>query len=417
MSTAIFNREDFKHPADGWYQIEPKGNHPNLPAGVEQVIDATACSAIVNRFNADADAGKLRQGRELLIDHEHFKDQPDQETVAYGWLQRLQNRADGIYGQIRWTAVGQAAVDGGEYRFFSTEYLPDDLVNLGGDPPRIRPVRLDGLTLTNMPNNKGGKPITNRAVAPGNGALSSKRSVAIQNRAVQRIAQLAGQEERSSGCSQRQAWTRVMNRETSLCDIANGRPVSAAVKAGAREVFEDAAGFAGRTILRLAQSRKAPGLWANVSYIKNRFPRLARMENRTGGWDVLAELEPEARQAYMDAVQQPRGNVQPESRWNGFFMILDTLKMEFPDLGYEGCWQRMKELYPATFLKFVLSFDDQEGSSDMLAPPPKTEQEIYREKRARIAQAASTEAKRYGRNAPGAQQLAQDTAKEALGTL
>jgi phage I-like protein len=105
MSTAIFNRADFEHPADGWYQIEPKGIHHNREAGVDQVIDDPACSAIVNRFNADADAGKLPQGSELLIDHEHFKDQHDQETIAYGWLQRLQSRADGIYGKIRWTAV------------------------------------------------------------------------------------------------------------------------------------------------------------------------------------------------------------------------------------------------------------------------------------------------------------------------
>ena len=80
-----------------------------------------------------------------------------------------------------------------------------------------------------------------------------------------------------------------------------------------------------------------------------------------------------ARQAYMDAVQQPRSDAQPESRWTGFFGMLDTLKMEFPDLGYEGCWQKMKELYPATFLNFVLSFDDQEGSSKIPMPTPKTE--------------------------------------------
>ena len=419
MSTALFNREDFKHPADGWYQIEPKGTHHNLPAGVDQVIDDTACSAITNRFNADAAAGKLPQGSELLIDHEHFKDQPDQETVAYGWLQRLESRADGIYGQIRWTAVGQAAVDGGNYRFFSSEYDLEDMVSLGGTPPRVRPMRLDGLTLTNMPNNKGGKPITNRAGArpshcaePGPGATP-----AIQHRAAQRIRQLAEQERRGSGGSLASCFLRVMNREKTLCNLATGRPVSAGVKAGAREVLEDAAVFAGRTILRLAQSRKTHGFPAAVNYITNRFPRLARMANRQAGWDVLAGLEPKARQAYMDAVQQPRADAQPESRWTGFFGMLDTLKMEFPDLGYEGCWQKMKELYPATFLNFVLSFDDQEGSSKIPMPAPKTEQERYQQKRSRIAQAAITEAKLYGRNGSGDGQFAQDVVNEALGAL
>jgi hypothetical protein len=117
MNPTILNR-DFQHPADGWYQIEALGEHPNRAAGVVQVIDGQSAASIVNRFNADAAASQLRHGNELLIDHEHFSDQADQESRAYGWLQELQNRADGIYGRIRWTATGKAAVDGGDYRIF-----------------------------------------------------------------------------------------------------------------------------------------------------------------------------------------------------------------------------------------------------------------------------------------------------------
>ena len=177
MKCTILNRE-FQHPSDGWYQIEPKGQHPNRAAGIVQVIDDEAATAIVNRFNADADANKLRHGSEMLIDHEHFSDQSDQETRAYGWLTKLANRADGIYGQIRWTATGKPAVDGGDYRFFSTEYSPKDLqvVNSSKKTKFVRPLRLDGLTLTNMHNNLGQRPITNRQgadsrlpVAPADG--------------------------------------------------------------------------------------------------------------------------------------------------------------------------------------------------------------------------------------------------------
>jgi phage I-like protein len=162
MNSQILNRE-FQHPSDGWYQIEAKGDHPNRAAGVVQVIDDEATQSIVNRFNADAKSGALRHGNEMLIDHEHFKDQPDQETRAYGWLQELQNRTDGIYGRIRWTATGKTAVDGGDYRFFSTEYDPNDLKLVNdGKTKKVRPLRLDGLSLTNMNNNRGQKPITNR---------------------------------------------------------------------------------------------------------------------------------------------------------------------------------------------------------------------------------------------------------------
>ena len=162
MNASILNR-DFQHPADGWYQIESLGTHLNEEAGVKQVIDAEALRAIANRFNVDAKEGKLRHGAEMLIDHEHFSDQPDQETRAYGWLKELQAREDGLYGRIRWTSTGQAAVDGGDYRFFSTEYMPEDLKVLNrGKIVTGRPLRLAGLTLTNMPNNRGQRPITNR---------------------------------------------------------------------------------------------------------------------------------------------------------------------------------------------------------------------------------------------------------------
>lgn len=162
----ILNR-DFSHPTDGWYQIEAKGNHPNRAAGVVQVIDDEAITSIVNRFNADAAAGKLPHGHEMLVDIDHFKDQLDKESRAYGWLTKLENREDGIYAQIRWTKTGKEAVDGGDYRFFSTEYEPQDVKILNsGKPRKVRPLRLDGLTLTNMNNNKGQKPITNSNRAP-----------------------------------------------------------------------------------------------------------------------------------------------------------------------------------------------------------------------------------------------------------
>jgi hypothetical protein len=162
----ILNR-DFQHPADAWYQIEVPGEHLNRESGVLQIVDDTAVASIVNRFNQEADAYAAKFGSPfpgMLIDHEHFKHQADKETVAYGWLMRLQNRQGVPFGQIRWTNTGRPAIDGGDYRFFSSEYDPRDLQILNRDakPLRVRPLRLDGLTLTNDPNNKGGAPITNR---------------------------------------------------------------------------------------------------------------------------------------------------------------------------------------------------------------------------------------------------------------
>ena len=168
MKLPILNR-DFQHPTDGWYQIEVPGEHLNAESGVMQVIDDRAVTSIVNRFNQEADGYEAKHGTEwpgMLIDHEHFKHDPDKETITYGWLMRLENRNGKPFGQIRWTNTGKPAIDGGDYRFFSSEYDPKDLqvLNRGAKPVRVRPLRLDGLTLTNDPNNKGGAPITNRSL-------------------------------------------------------------------------------------------------------------------------------------------------------------------------------------------------------------------------------------------------------------
>jgi phage I-like protein len=151
----------FSHPADSWYQIEAPGEHPNTRAGVVQVIDNKAVDSIVAAFNREADTQPNFAG--MLIDHEHFKHDEDKETRAFGWLMRLRNRGGILEGQIRWTGTGRQAVDTGDYRFFSTEYdLKDMEVLSSSKPRRVRPLRLDGLTLTNVPNNKGARPITNR---------------------------------------------------------------------------------------------------------------------------------------------------------------------------------------------------------------------------------------------------------------
>ena len=157
MLAQILNRH-FQQPADGWYMIEPKGEHPHAATGLTLVIDQPALSSIAQRFNGEAAAqGDSFPG--LLVDHEHFSHSADKETRAFGWLTALQARPDGLYGQVRWTGTGRAAVDGGDYRFFSSEYLRADCQDAGGG--KLRPTRLAGLTLTNRPNNKGGKPITN----------------------------------------------------------------------------------------------------------------------------------------------------------------------------------------------------------------------------------------------------------------
>lgn len=197
MNKTILNRQ-FKHPPDGWYHLEAKGEHYNGRSRVKQVIDDVATRSIVETFNRDAaEHAAKNNGIEfpgMLIDIEHFKHDEEKETRAYGWLMELRNRADGYYGRINWTTTGKPAVDGGDFRFFSTEYDPEDLkvLNREGEVPRVRPMRLAGLTLTNDPNNKGQRGITNKKLSPDDPASPTTRDpVDIQNRRKATMKQIA----------------------------------------------------------------------------------------------------------------------------------------------------------------------------------------------------------------------------------
>jgi phage I-like protein len=167
MNTLILNRAG-QLPADGWYEIETAGDHPNAAAGIVQRLDGPAFDAIVNRFKARAAHPNFGG---LLIDQDHFSLDTSKSSEAFGWLKELRNRGGYLEGRIEWTDLGKAAVEGRRYKFFSTVYEPQPVEKLGTAQignrtlPIVRPLILDRLALTNDPNNKGGKPILNRADA------------------------------------------------------------------------------------------------------------------------------------------------------------------------------------------------------------------------------------------------------------
>lgn len=152
----------FQTPEDGWIQLIPKGRYPvtleggGKPMVFDQVLDDASLASIADRFTPEK--GNVR------IDQEHWSYDTSKSSEAYGWIDEVQVRADGLYGQVRWTEIGNKAVEGGTYRYVSPVWLPEDVEKVG--PGQIRPLRLDSVGLTNNPNLKGMRPITNRAGAP-----------------------------------------------------------------------------------------------------------------------------------------------------------------------------------------------------------------------------------------------------------
>lgn len=163
MKARILNRQG--KPSDGWYHIEVTGEH-KTDDGRIQVIDETAIMAMIENFAQEKEAaGENFAG--LLVDRDHLSHDLENVTEAMAWAQDLTIRDGELYAQLDLTSTGEAAVDGKVYKFFSTEYDKEHLEDLGNG--RVRPLRLSGLAFTNRPNNKGGKPISNRAGDPNGG--------------------------------------------------------------------------------------------------------------------------------------------------------------------------------------------------------------------------------------------------------
>lgn len=159
MNTPIYNREN-EAPADGWFQIEVSGTHP-VGDGRRQVIDEAALQSIVNRFREEAAAENFAG---LLVDADHLSHDLENPTAALAWLKELDIRNGQLHGRLELTDLGEAAVKGRRYKWFSTEYSAADLEALPDNA--VRPRRLSGLAFTNRPNNRGAKPISNRDGTP-----------------------------------------------------------------------------------------------------------------------------------------------------------------------------------------------------------------------------------------------------------
>lgn len=157
MRAKILNRAG-EVPSDGWYQIEVTGTHP-AGKSRKQVIDQVALETIVNRFKAEKkEAGENFAG--MLVDNDHLSHDLENSTEALAWAQDLEIRDGQLHARLDLTDLGEPAIRNKRFKFFSTEYDPEDLQDLGNG--EVRPLRLSGLAFTNRPNNRGGKPISNR---------------------------------------------------------------------------------------------------------------------------------------------------------------------------------------------------------------------------------------------------------------
>ena len=167
--------QPFTLPDDGWFQISAIGDFPHATTGLVQVIDADAVATIVQKFTEESAKPNFPG---VLVDWDHASLDLDKPTEAAGWIMNLQQRPDGLWGQVRWSDRGAEAISGGRYRFMSPVWRQEDCLSLG--EKKVRPLRLFNCALTNDPNIKGMFPLSNRA-RPGE-APERSRALPISNR-------------------------------------------------------------------------------------------------------------------------------------------------------------------------------------------------------------------------------------------
>ena len=132
-----------------WVQLAKMGEHPHKKSGKVQVLDEIAIETICNNFTP-----------ELLLDFEHKSRRDGGTTVAAGWIEELlgvtTGEDAGLWLKVRWSEDGEKAVGGGNLRYISGTF---DYEVIGGN--RVRLTCLLDAGLTNRPNIRGCKPISN----------------------------------------------------------------------------------------------------------------------------------------------------------------------------------------------------------------------------------------------------------------
>jgi phage I-like protein len=154
----------FALPTDGWVQLAPYGELAapmRLPGGGEvtitQVLDRESAEVIAEKFRASAAQPNFPG---MLVDFDHFSHDDDKSTRAAGWIEEVEARDDGLWGRVKFSASGRAALEGGDYRLFSPVlgFAPRDY----REGEKVAPVVLLRGALTNDPRFKGMLPIANR---------------------------------------------------------------------------------------------------------------------------------------------------------------------------------------------------------------------------------------------------------------
>jgi len=259
----LLNR-DFKIPADGWIQVCPRGEFYHEDAKITQVFDEVSIEAMKNRFDEDA---KDPNSVGALLDFDHFSLDSSTASEAAGWITAMEVRPEGLFAQVRWSDVGEAAVKGGRYRNVSPVFARDDMVEISDG--KFRPMRLDSCAITNSPRLLRMKPLSNS---------NRNQSETTTDKKVNYKATL----------------TSLLN----LSETATDEEISSAIAAANTKRTEAAAANAATAASATTAKAEAANRKAEITVLQN---RVAALEAENGG--LLTEQIDRDLEAFSDVIE------------------------------------------------------------------------------------------------------------------
>lgn len=136
-----------------WIRLVAYGSYPH-PRGLQHVTQAVAHALAQNFHSLQGRLRRAFRGVPIYIGHPDdasFAGQDGhRDTRAYGWLEAMDARADGLWIKPRWSSEGRKLLTNAHYRFLSPRWLLKPATDGG-----FHPVRLLSIGLTNQPNIPG----------------------------------------------------------------------------------------------------------------------------------------------------------------------------------------------------------------------------------------------------------------------
>jgi phage I-like protein len=129
-----------------WLQLSPYGvwkGHPNGPFDLNQQV------------YSEVEVNFKRRERDTVVDYEHAT-LSGSEAPAAGWISRLRQESDGLWGLIKWNANAREKIEKDEYRYLSPVFIWSHQDNRSG---KEMGCYLHSVALTNSPFLDGQKPV------------------------------------------------------------------------------------------------------------------------------------------------------------------------------------------------------------------------------------------------------------------